>query len=387
MERDEVLASLQALRDASETRELTEDEFRSVDELEARLANINRTEQFRSRVDAYTAPATAPVRQAVVEEEDAHQRAFESYVRTSEDIEYRAQSELVGSEGGYLVPDQFRNKVVEKMLAFGGFAPNADNITTSSGNPLEWVTVDDTANKGVITPENAPITGGADLVFGTATLGAYKYTTSGANDLPLKVSWELAQDSFINLEERIARFFAMRIARKQAEHWLTGDGTGEPLGLLTPKTAYDEIASNASGPSWAELVATTHAIDPAYRQNAKWLMNDSTLAMLQSQLDGADRPLYLNANDSMATAPGGTKLLGFDVIIDNAMPNVGDQSKFIAFGDFEQAYVIRRVKGFQLVVLKELYAGNGQLAYIGWERADGTVQDPNAYVVLAGQNV
>lgn len=98
-------------------------------------------------------------------EPDKVERAFEQYLRTgvqqAELAEFRAQSEGTNSAGGYLVPQGFRNKLVERMKQFGGIATEAEIITTSEGNLLPYPTVDDTANVGEIVAEGGTFAAGA----------------------------------------------------------------------------------------------------------------------------------------------------------------------------------------------------------------------------------
>ena len=393
MEVTDILAALQAILDqaATDDRPLSDEEAERFAELEAQLMTVNRTEEARARMDSYQQPVRRPGVVTATAKADPVERAFDQYLRggtiAPELAEFRAQNEAVGSAGGYLVPTEFLNRITERMKAFGGFAEAAETVTTSHGRPLEWTAIDDTANSGEIVAEGAQAAGGADLVFSQKTLGAYKYESVGTGGEPLKVSWELAQDSAVNMSDLVARFLGKRIARKQAVDFISGTGVGQPQGILTPKTAFDEIASNAAGPTYAELLGAVHAIDPEYRDGASWLMNDATLAVLRGLLDGNDRPLWMPADTgSLASGlPGGT-LLGYPVIIDQAMPSIGDQTKFLAFGNFREAYIIRRVKDVTLVVLNELFARTGQIGYIAWARADGVVNDANAYAVLAGQN-
>lgn len=383
----ELLASAEA-----ESRDLTEEEAARAEDLTGQI----QAAQYRSEVHASAAALLVPGRPALpgapadVNPDDIERR-FDVFLRSGGldgAAEFRAQSEGTGSAGGYLVPSGFRDQIVERREAFGGFASAAETINTTTGEPLEWATLDDTANTGVIVPEGTALpSGGADLVFGTKVLGAYKYGTGGASNDPLKVSLELLQDNAFDLRGRIAGWMATRIGRAQAPHWLTGTGVGQPEGLLTNKAAYDEITSNVNGPDYGELVSTVHTVDPDYRDGATWVMHDTTLATIRKLVDGNGRPLISEANASVGNAMGGTTLLGYRVIVDNAMPQIGDQTKFLAFGRMNDAYIIRRVLGFTLVVLNELYATTGHVGFLGWERADGAVNDTNAFVVLAGQNV
>jgi HK97 family phage major capsid protein len=389
---EEIISALQAIVDGSAERDLTDEEVTRYEELESQLAVARRSAEIRSRQDAYTTPTTTPVIvKATASDQESLDRSFETYLRTGaiDDAmtQFRAQSEGSVGAGGYLVPDGFRQMLVERMKAFGGLQAAATTITTTTGQDLDWPTVDDTSNEGEIVAEAGTFASGADMTFDHKTLGAYKYFAGGASNLPLKVSWELLQDSAFDIQAFLTRALGTRIARIQASHWVTGTGSSQPEGILQNKSAYDNIASNTTGPTFAELVATIHALDPAYRQGASWLMNDATLGTIRSITDDNSRPLWMSSSEAgMDRAlPGGT-LLGYPVVIDQAMPSIGDVAKFLAFGDLAQAYVVRRVKDITLVVLNELYAANGQVGFMAWARADGAVQDSNAYVVLAGQD-
>lgn len=384
---EEIVEALKALIDAAEGegRNLTDEEVERAAELERQLAVARRTVELRGRVDAYSAPATPALHTATAAPEDPHERAFDTLIRTGtappELAEYRAQSTGVLTAGGYLVPAGFRAKLIERIVSFGGIAENAEDLSTSEGNTLSYPTVNDTANIGEIVAEGGTFAAGADVVFGTRSLTAYKYMAGGAGNLPLKVSWELAQDSAFDLQSFLARILGTRIARLQAIHWATGTGTGQPQGIVTPFTTSGAIASNTTGPTYAELLATVNMLDPAYQSNAKWLMNSGSLAKIQGLTDTTGRPLLNDANAGIANAPGGSTLLGYPVVVDQAMPAMAAGAKFLFFGDIRQTYVIRRVKDVTLVVLNELYAANGQTGFMSWARADGAVQDMNAGVV------
>lgn len=387
---EEILAQLQAIIDGAQGRDLTDEETARYAELEGALQAAQRSAELRARHQAYLTPTSSPVVTAAnPTREDQHARAFDVYMRTGDAtglIEFRAQAEATGPAGGYLVPTTMRDRIVERIVSYGGLAEQAETLNTSGGEPIEWPTLDDTANMGEIVAEGGTFTSGADVVFGTATLGAYKYMAGGAGNTALKVSWELLQDSAFDVEGLLARLLGDRIGRIQSVHWNTGDGTGEPLGLFAAKVPFDRIASNAAGPSYAELLSAVHAIDRAYRRNARWVMNDATLAVLQGQLDGNDRPLWLPSSGGLADSPGEGTLLGYPVTIDEAAPDIGDATSPIAFGDMRAAYVIRRVQDVTLVRLNEKYAETGQVGFMAWARADGTVQDTNAYVILGAED-
>lgn len=50
--------------------------------------------------------------------------------------ELRAQSVTTDSQGGYTVPTQMRNKIIDTMKAYGGIASVAQLLTTSTGQDI-----------------------------------------------------------------------------------------------------------------------------------------------------------------------------------------------------------------------------------------------------------
>lgn len=389
---EEILAALEAIIEGAKTengeeRPLTDDEAARYEELEGQLQNARKAQEIRSRHAAYTMPVRSDLHVNVAGDgESREDRAFERWLRSGgrewqpELAEFRAQSEGTNTAGGYLVPQGFRAKLVERMKQFGGIANYAETFTTSEGNLVPYPTVDDTANVGEIVAEGGTFAAGADLVFAQRTLSAYKYMAGGAGNLPLKVSWELLQDTAFDVAGFVARKLGERIARLQAVHWATGTGTGQPQGIVTPITTSGTIGTLAL----ADLVATILALDPAYRDGARWLMNDATYGTIMGLNDSTGRPLLTGVNDGIGDAITRPRLLGYEVVIDQAMPSKATGAKFLAFGNIQEAYVIRRVKDVTLVTLNELYAANGQTGFMAWARADGAVQNPNAIVVRTG---
>lgn len=401
---EDILAELQAIIDGAvendEERPLTDEEATRYEALEGELRTVRRSAEFRSRHNAYTTPTTGsgvvPANAPDGTRRTDEERAFEHYLRTGvpngdltpsshPGAQFRAQAEGTNSAGGFLVPQGFLTKITERLKAFGGIAGEAESIDTGNGNPLPWPTNDDTANQGEIVAENAAPAGGADVVFGQKTLGAFKYTSEGAGGLPLKVSFELAQDSAFNLENFVQGKLATRIGRKQARDFAIGAGTTEPLGLLTGGTSGVIVASNVVGATYANIISAIHTIDVLYRDSdCVWVMNDAVMALFEGLVDGSGRPLLQSAMDGVA-GPTQSTIRGYRVVIDNALPaSYGAAAKTLIFGNIKAGYVVRRVQEVTMIVLREMYAVNGQIGYMAWARADGTVQDPNAYTVIRG---
>lgn len=390
---DDCLADLQAIVDAAEGRSFTDDEVSRYEATERELEGVRQSTEIRARQNAYTTPVNASyVHVGSPRQDDGLDRAFDAYLRTGQpnaDIAglrvTNAQGEGVSTAGGYTVPPGFRQKLVEVRAAFGGFAAAAEDFTTDTGAPIEYPSVDDTANSGAITAESAAVASGADLVFGTVTLGAYKYTSAGAgSNLPLRVPVELLQDSAFDIAGLVARKLGERIARAQAAHWVTGTGVGEPKGIVAAGLTLDDDVDTADTPDYEDLVRFQDDLDDAYEANAAWLMSKTTWSVLRKIVDLNGRPIIQAASEGIAGKPA-RMLLNSPVIIDNGVPNLSaavGPAHVIAYGDFREAYVIRRVSNLAVVVDPYSRATNGEVQYTAWERADGNVQNRSAYKIF-----
>jgi HK97 family phage major capsid protein len=392
---EEILAALQAIVDASTGRSFTDAEVEQYEALEKELDSVRKSNELRARNTAYNTPVNSigtPYFNANTHKgEDTLEKAYEAYLRTgvpNADISglrvTNAQGEGTSAGGGYLVPPGFRQKIVERMVAFGGLAAEVDSFNTTTGNNIEYPTLDDTANEGDITAESAAVASGADLVFGNVSLGAYKYTSAGAgSNLPLRVSVELLQDAAFDVQGLVSRAMGTRIARKQAEHWVTGTGVGQPKGLVAASLTADRDLDTADTPDYEDLVDTQDLLDEAYEPNAKWIMRKNTWSQLRLIVDLNGRPIIQDSTAGISEKPV-RRLLGAPVILDEAMPllsSAGDTFP-IAYGDFREAYVIRRVANLVVVVNPYSRAANGEVEFTAWERADGNIQNRNAYVIL-----
>ncbi len=392
---EEIMAAMQAILDAAEGRNLSNDEVLEYEGLEAELKEAQQSQNIRQRNAAYNVvrtPAGVPSRGGSGTDDGMTDldRAFDNYLRTgmpNADISglrvTNAQGEGSSAAGGYLVPNGFRQKMVEVREAFGGFAANAETITTDSGNPLEYPTNDDTANEGTITEEGESVADGADMVFGTVSLGAYKYTSSGANNAPLRVSVELLQDSAFDLRGFIARKLGQRIMRKQANHWINGTGVGEPKGIVADSLTPDLDLDTADTIAYGDLVEIQDLLDEEYDPNAKWLMRKNTWSQIRLITDTNGRPIVQSSTEGISTRPA-RMLLDREVIIDEDMPLLSDAGATypIAYGDFRESYVIRRVSNLVVVVNPYSRAANGEVEFTAWERADGTIQNRSSYVIM-----
>jgi HK97 family phage major capsid protein len=306
---------------------------------------------------------------------DDYKHAFAQYLRSGNSrlMEQFAQTVAGdGTQGGFTVPDGFLTRLTTRLKAFGGVAGLADEITTTTGESLRWPYLDDTANSAAIATEGVQVaSGGADLVFDSIELGAFEYDATGTGNAPLEISLSLLQDSAFDIEGRVGDALGQRIGRKQASDLANGTGSSQPVGLFTKTT--DVMSATV-----ASLAAPEHVfqVDAAYRElgNCRFVMSDTTLVKFWQAQSTTNQPLFIPGGASIGGAPHGT-LYGYPVSIDPAAGNL------VAFGDIKLGYIVRRVRGVQILVDPYTAQKRRAVAYHAWARMDANIQDANAYSV------
>lgn len=285
------------------------------------------------------------------------------------EVDLRAMGANIDTAGGFLVPDEFRNIMTETMKAFGGLLGLAEVIPTGTGADLKWPTNDDTSNEGEILGENEEA-GEQDIQVGGRTLKAYIFSSK-----QVKLSMSLLQDSVFPLDSWVPKKLGERIGRRAARAWTTGTGVDQPEGLTTGAVVGKQGANGqTTSLIYDDLIDLEHSVDSAYRPNGRYLMHDNTLKVIRKLKDSQQRPLWVPI-----PAPGFPATInGFEYTLDNSMPTPAASAKTIAFGDFKAGYVIRQVQQVQTMRLTERYAEKLQVAFLGFSRLDGMIQDSSA---------
>ena len=281
-----------------------------------------------------------------------------------------AMSTTTTTEGGYTVPAEIATMVIDKLKAFGGMRDVASILTTSTGVAMNWPTSDGTADVGAIVGQNTAVSG-ADITFGTIGLNPFYYT-SNKIALPL----ELIQDSAIDVVAYVVDRLATRIARIQNTHFTTGAGTTLPDGVI-PKSATGKTGTTGQTLTviYDDLIDLKHSVNRAYRGNARYMMNDLSVAVVSKLKDTTGRPIWVPA--VVAGAPD--TLCGFPVAINDDVAVMAANAKSIAFGDFSK-YTIRDVAN--TTVIKRFddsaFALSNQVGFCGWQRSGGNLLDTAA---------
>lgn len=367
--------------------------MREVESLEADVARFEamesravESERFERSARPAVGAGKAITFNSPEERKKAYSEAFRSYALHGFGQMPREQRDLLTTgAAGALIPQDFLPVLFEAQKYYGPVATMlTQRVTDNNGAPMKLSIANDTANSLTLIAEGSSVTE-VDPTFNSRILGV-DMVHGGL----VKVSIQELEDSTFNLDTWLREAFGKRYARG-AEAAVTSavDGNGTALPNSVALTSLAPVGQTtvalANGIGWTDLTTLYGALDPAYAIDPKWVMNSSTRSYLIGLKDGFGRPYF-------EISPGDSKpfqsILGFDIVLDQAMPNMGASAKPIIFGSLKDAAVYRTDGAPQLVRLNERYMDTLEVGFFLYARigsaslistASGT---PNPLVTL-----
>ena len=365
-QRNKAIANMRTLMDTGIETEEDEATFERYEAEEVKLSkNIARAEKLAETEQAMavvreTPTVTTPKNGVVVvgEEEFRLTDAFATYLRdpaVNVDSKTRAVlNTLVNAEGGYLVPEVFMTNIIDKLLEVSVMRQNSTVIRTLSTTNIPLGAGRPTF---AIIAENGtyPQT---DASFGQAVLGAYKI--GGI----IKASDELIQDAFTNIEAYITKLSVEGIEDAEEAYFTTGTGTAQAQGIVTGSDLGHTTVAVAAV-TFDEVKTFLYSVKAPYRKNGKIMMNSQTELALSLIKDTTGQYLW---RESIEAGKPNT-ILGYPVIINEKIDDLGTGNKFMIFGDINYYQIADRGQ-MAIKRLDELYSADGQVGYRVDKRSD-----------------
>ncbi len=320
-----------------------------------------------------------------------YQQAFSAFARKG-DIQ-AALSTGSDPDGGYTVPIEIDKSIMQlaindvpmrrlaNVITVG--TPNYTKLVDKKGITSGWVGETD-ARTETSTPSLAALT----------PYWGELYANPAATQTML-------DDSFFDVEGWLASSVNEKFSIDENTAFTTGNGTAKPKGILGYATATTVDASRAFGTvqhtitgvaadfatptavlSPADcLVDLVYSLKAAYRQGAVFMANKLTLAKIRKFKDAVDGEYIWSAPtaDGIAAGQAGT-LLGYGIVENEDMPDVGAGALAMAFGDFRRAYTIVDRMGTR--VLRDPYTNKPYVHFYTTKRVGGFLTDSNAIKML-----
>ena len=341
-------------------------------------AEIERMEQMERIENSLNKPVSTPLtgkpmngaeQPKTGRASDEYKAAMLNALRTNFRQISNVLSEGIDANGGYLVPEEYDSRLIDAMSEENIIRKLGHTITTSGEHKI---------NIAGTKPAAAWIDEGGSLTFGDATFSQINLDAHKLH-VAVKVTEELLYDNAFGLDNYLIDQFAKALSNAEEDAFLNGDGVGKPLGIFADKGGGEVAITTASATAITadEVINLVYSLKRPYRKNAKFIMNDQTIAVLRKLKDS--NGAYLWQPSLQVGEPD--RLFGYEVYTSPYVPTIAAGKPVIAFGDFSYYNIgDRGTRSF--AELKELYAGNGMVGFVAKERVDGKLILPEAVQIL-----
>jgi HK97 family phage major capsid protein len=293
-------------------------------------------------------------------------KAFASFIRKGReglDLEELKSLQVADdTAGGYLAPEEFVRELLRNLVLFSPIRSIARVMKISGGSALL------PKRTGGMTASWVPEVGQRPETTVAFAQNRYPVCELAAY---IDVSNTLLDDAQFDVAAELAFEFAEEFGRAEQASFVNGSHPLQPTGFMTDSEIGYTPSGHASQITADGLIDLFHALKPAYRGAAVWLMNSATLGAVRKLKDPATGT-YLLVETGLANSPA-TTILGRPVLEAADMPNIAGNAFPVVLGDFGQGYrVFDRV---QLSVLRDPYsqAVNGMTRFHGRRRVAGGV--------------
>ncbi len=308
----------------------------------------------------------------------------DQYLRRGLETGIKSFTAATGADGGFAVPREIDALIARTLADISPIRSIAQvvqtgtagyrKLVTTGGTPSGWVS-ETAARPETDTPSFAEI----------APPSGELYANPAASQAML-------DDAAFDVEGWLAGEIAEEFARAEGAAFVGGSGTNRPRGFLTgTPTPQDDaarafgtlqyVASGADGNFASSapenrLIDLVHALRPAYRQGASFVMNSSTLARIRKMKSDDGAFLW---QPSLAAGQPAT-LLGYPVVEAEDMPDIAANSLSIAFGNFRAGYLIAERSA--TTILRDPFTNKPFVHFYATKRIGGQVMNSQAIKLM-----
>lgn len=295
----------------------------------------------------------------------------------------KAATEGMGSSGGFLVPLDLANAILDLRDSYGAFRRRARIVPMASDNTN--------------VPRRPGGTGAVFMAEGDSG------TESTANDdgigltakkigTLIKLSSELEEDAAVDIVDYVANEIAVAFAAKEDDCAFNGDGTSSTYGRMrgigkivldgshskakvTAASGHNTYGASGSAIDATDIGNLIAAVRASAIPNAAWFCSQTCFALtfcrivssgggfMESRMvDGVMTPFYL----------------GFPVILSQKMSLSTSSlsgSVMVVFGDMYAGGVLGQRRGITIARSADRYLDSDQIAILGTERFHAVIHD------------
>jgi HK97 family phage major capsid protein len=286
----------------------------------------------------------------------------------------------VDTDGGFLIPVEYRNQLMKDSLEASIVKPRATVIPMMS-NQVKIPTVKDTSREsnyygGVVIyrPDEVGVKTSSKPEFEQVKLELKKLVGL------CYVSDEMLEDSPISVAPLLSTMFSEAIAFTEDNDFVNGDGAGKALGVLNAPclvTVAKETSQDNDTIVTQNILKMYSRLKPRSAQNAIWIASPDTFPQLASlTMNVGTGGSHVGLVQTMAGSAQ-MSLLGRPLILTEHAAKLGDKGDII-LADWRQYLVGEKTTGVQVASSIHLKFDYDQTAFRFVKRYDGQPWESSA---------
>ena len=346
-EKDELLVKRQELLDhvVAENRAYTDDELKEVEDLQARVSAYDMQIKEAQDIQNQRAGSTPEeIRAAITDPEepkptDNDFRTFGDFLQAVRwnhahpaltfrervlDSENRDMSMGVGTAGGFIVPEQFSQTMLQLEVASAIFRPRANVIP--AGSPPDAAITMPALNQTGANGIYAGVT-----VNWIAEAGAKPETEPALLEVKLEpqevAAHVVVTDKLLRNSAAagalVSKLLRLAIIGAEEDAFLTGTGVGQPAGIIGHGSTINVARAGAGAIAYADVIGMYSAF--MFGGPAVWIASQTTLPQLMAMVDVGNHNVWQPS--AREGAPG--TLLGFPLLLNDQSPVLGAQGDLV----------------------------------------------------------
>jgi len=375
---------------AIETKASSDDLTKAVADTDAQIKSLN------EKVEELEAKAARPSTSTKFKKDTTMENKLilDTFARKGLDALKAKGADLqisVDAQGGFALPVEISQNIMALQHEKSPIRQLVGGISTSTTDYSQLVSVGNAASGWVGETDARGKTDAPELKKISAVFGEV-YAAP-------KAFQHVLEDSFFNVESWLSSEVAREFSEQENKAFLDGNGVDKPIGILhgldvtSAYTAADSARDFGkfqvikSGEA-ATMGATSDAVINKLREmvlatktghlaNARFMMSRGTHDTLVNLKD-SDGNYFLQRDITKAAAD---KIFGYEIVINEDMPEVGAGNFPVIFGDFQSAFQVVDRVGTSM--LRDPYSAYGAVSFYTRKRVGSMVLNTEGLKVLA----
>lgn len=261
--------------------------------------------------------------------------------RSDRRLEKRTFLQGSGVAGGYAVPEEYAEMLIDKSLEDEIVRPRASLFPMAS-NLLHIPSWDNSNHAtGVYGGFSSEWLG--ENSAATVETGKLKTMTLNARKLVIysEASREVIADG-LNLETQLSGALAKAMAFNLDTAFLSGSGVGRPLGVLNSPSVISVSRNTGGTVKYSDMVAMYSRLYPSLIPGAVWIINHAVLPEMCQMIDGGSHLIWMPGTIGSVSSAVPSTFFGLPVIGTEKTPSLGSRGDVMLVNFSEYAIGMRQ---------------------------------------------